>query len=60
MIAGLSVVAVIGGAAVAYMADAYMADGQRYRSVLQTLAGFLLLGGFGLLGYALDCAFGWP
>jgi hypothetical protein len=54
MVTGLGAACVILGAAIACWADAL----PRHRVVMERLAGFLLLGGFGLLGYALSNATG--
>jgi hypothetical protein len=50
MIAGFGAVCVIFGAAVAYRADSF----PRHQSIMELVAGCLLIGGFGLLGYALS------
>jgi hypothetical protein len=56
MITVFSSVSVVLGAAIAYWAGAY----PRHQAVMETVAGFLLLAGFGLLGYELECALGHP
>jgi len=56
MIAGLSTVCVVFGAAIAYMAKSY----PRYRGAIETVGGILLIGGFALLGYALESVCGHP
>ena len=50
MVTGLGAACVILGAAIAWCANAF----PRYQAVMERLAGFLLLGGFSLLGYALS------
>lgn len=32
----------------------------QHREVIETLAGILLIGGFGMLGYGLECVLGTP
>jgi len=54
MIVGLAMIGVILGAALAFAADRY----PRQAAIMETVGGFLLIGGFGLLGYALECVFG--
>ena len=49
-----AVLGVILGAALAFAADRY----PRQAAIMETVGGFLLIGGFGLLGYALECVFG--
>lgn len=56
MIAGFSTVSVVLGATVAYLASSH----PKYREIMEIIAGFLLIGGLGLLGYALECIFGRP
>jgi hypothetical protein len=56
MIAVLSAISMVLGAAVAYMANGY----PRHREIIETAAGILLIGGFALLGYGLECVFGHP
>ena len=56
MVAICSIVGVTLGATIASLADRY----PRHRERIETLAGILLLGGFGLLGYALESIFGNP
>jgi cytochrome c biogenesis protein CcdA len=56
MIAGFSTACVVFGAAIAYMAKSY----PRRREALETVGGILLIGGFGLLGYALESLCGHP
>jgi len=50
MIAGFSTVCVVFGAAIAYMAKSY----PQHREAVETAGGILLIGGFGMLGYALQ------
>jgi cytochrome c biogenesis protein CcdA len=54
MIAGFATIGVILGAALAFAAGRY----PRQQATLEVVAGLLLIGGFGLLGYALECVFG--
>jgi hypothetical protein len=49
-------VSVLLGATIAYQADRF----QHHQAVVETVAGFLLIGGFGLVGYTLSCVFGCP
>jgi len=56
MIAWISTTGIALGAATAYLAGGYA----RYEAVMETVAGFLLLAGFGLVGYGLGCALGAP
>jgi hypothetical protein len=46
----------ITNAAIAYMANRY----PERRAVMETVGGVLLIGGFGLIGYALEAVFGHP
>jgi hypothetical protein len=56
MITGLSTVSLLLGTAIAYMATRY----PDHRAVMETVGGFLLLGGLGMLGFALEAVFGHP
>ena len=56
MISGLSTVSLLLGTAIAYMAGRY----PERRAVMETVGGFLLIGGLGLLGYALEAVLGHP
>jgi hypothetical protein len=56
MIAGLNTISLVLGTAVAYLASGY----PKHRAAIGTVGGILLLGGFGLMGYALECALGHP
>ena len=56
MIAAASVVSVVVGTGVAWMAARH----PRHRDVMETGGGLLLIAGFALLGYSLECAFGRP
>jgi hypothetical protein len=56
MVAICSIVGVTLGAAIASLADRY----PRHRERIETVAGILLLGGFGLLGYLLERIVGMP
>jgi hypothetical protein len=44
------------GTAIAYLANSY----PPHRAVMETVGGILLLGGLGLMGYALEAALGPP
>jgi len=44
------------GTAIAYLANGY----PKYQAAMETVAGFLLLGGLGMLGYALEAILGHP
>jgi len=54
MIAGFATIGVFLGVAMATLAPDY----PRHQAVIESVAGFLLLGGFGLLGYDLQCFIG--
>jgi hypothetical protein len=56
MLAGLSVVCVVVGALIALSADRH----PQHRSFIETVAGIVLISGFGLLGYRLGCVLGSP
>ena len=56
MIAVFSTITMVLGAAVAYTANTYPA----HREIIETVAGILLIGGFAMLGYGLECVFGHP
>jgi hypothetical protein len=56
MVLASSIVGVTLGAAIACVAGRY----PRHRGLIETVAGVLLLGGFGLLGYLLGGIFGKP
>jgi hypothetical protein len=56
MFAAFSTVSVVLGAAIAYVANSY----PQRREVMEIVAGILLIGGFGMLGYALECVLGHP
>jgi hypothetical protein len=56
VIAGLSVIGVTLGTFIACIADRH----PRLKKHLETLAGFLLIAGFALLGYGLEVIFGQP
>ena len=53
---GLSTISFLLGTAIAYLANGY----PKYQAAMETVAGFLLLGGLGMLGYALEAVFGRP
>ena len=44
------------GTAIAYLANGY----PRYQEAMEAVAGFLLIGGLGMLGYGLEAAVGHP
>ena len=56
MIVGFSTASVVLGAAIAYIGNSY----PQHRELMETVAGILLIGGFGLLGYALESVLGIP
>jgi hypothetical protein len=56
MICGLSTISLVLGTAIAYLGNGY----PRYQAATETVAGFLLIGGLGMLGYALEAVFGHP
>jgi hypothetical protein len=56
MITGLSTISLLLGIGIAYMATRY----PEYRAVMETVGGVLLIGGLGLIGYALECVLGAP
>jgi putative Mn2+ efflux pump MntP len=56
MIALFSTISMVLGAAIAYMANSY----PEHREIIETVAGILLIGGFAMLGYGLECVFGHP
>lgn len=55
-ITGISAASLVLGTAIAYMANGY----PERREVLETVAGILLIGGLGLMGFALETVFGYP
>jgi hypothetical protein len=57
MITGLSTMGLLLGTAIAYMARRYP---ERQQAVMETVGGMLLIGGLGLMGYALDAVLGHP
>ena len=56
MMCGLSTISLLLGTAIACLANGY----PKHRTVMETVAGFLLIGGLGMLGYALEAVFGHP
>jgi hypothetical protein len=56
MICGLSTISLVVGTAIAYLANGY----PKYQAAMETVAGFLLIGGLGMLGYALEAVLGHP
>ena len=56
MMVELSAISVVLGATIAWAAGRY----PRHQASIETIAGTLLLVGFGMLGYALQCAIGQP
>jgi hypothetical protein len=53
---GLSVVSVVAGAAIAYVASQYA----RQQEAIEAVAGALLIAGFAMLGYVLEHTLGAP
>ena len=56
MITGLSTISLVLGMTIAYMASGY----PERRAAMETFGGILLLGGLGLIGYALECVLDQP
>ena len=56
MIAVFSTVSLVLGVAIAYTANSY----PQHCEIIETVAGILLIGGFVMLGYGLECVFGHP
>jgi hypothetical protein len=56
MITGLSTISLILGTAIAYLASGY----PEHQAVMETVGGILLIGGLGLMGYALEAVLGHP
>jgi len=56
MIAGFGTIGVILGVAMATLAPDY----PRHQAIMENVAGFLLIGGFAMLGCALQCVIGRP
>lgn len=56
MITGVSTISLMLGTALAYLASSY----PNHQATIETLAGVLLLGGLGLMGYALEVVLGQP
>jgi hypothetical protein len=56
MICGLSTFSLVLGTTIAYLANGY----PKYQAAMETVAGFLLLGGLAMLGYALEAVLGHP
>lgn len=56
MIAALSVVSVVVGTSVSWIAARH----PRHRAAMETFGGVLLIAGFALLGYCLECVVGRP
>jgi hypothetical protein len=56
MICGLSTISLVLGTAIASLANEY----PKYQATMETVAGFLLIGGLGMLGYAVEAFIGHP
>jgi hypothetical protein len=56
MICGLSTISLVLGTAIAYLAHGH----PKHQIVMETVAGFLLIGGLGMMGYALEAVLGRP
>jgi hypothetical protein len=56
MICGLSTISLLIGTAIAYLANGY----PKHQDAMETVAGVLLIGGLGMLGYALEAVLGHP
>jgi hypothetical protein len=56
MITTFSTVSLVLGTAIAYLAS----GNPEHRAAMETVGGILLLGGLGLIGYALECVLGQP
>ena len=56
MITGLSMMSLVLGATIAYLAGSY----PEHRAVMETVGGILLIGGLGLMGFALEAGSGTP
>jgi hypothetical protein len=54
MITAFSVISLVLGTAIAYLANSY----PKYRAVMETVGGILIIGGLGLVGYALEAVLG--
>jgi hypothetical protein len=56
MICGLSTISLVLGTAIAYMASGL----PKHQATVEIAAGILLIGGLGMLGYALEVVLGHP
>ena len=56
MITAFSAISLVLGTAIAYMANGY----PKHRAVMETVGGILMIGGLGLIGYALEAVLGPP
>jgi len=56
MIAGLSTISLLLGTAIAYLASGH----PERQAAMETVGGILLIGGLGLMGYALEAVLGHP
>jgi hypothetical protein len=56
MICGLSTISLVLGTAIACLAHGH----PKHQTVMETVAGFLLIGGLGMMGYALEAVLGRP
>ena len=56
MITAFSAISLVLGTAIAYMANGH----PKHRAVMETVGGILMIGGLGLIGYALEAVLGPP
>jgi hypothetical protein len=56
MISGFSAISLALGTTITYLANSHA----EHRAVMETVGGILLIGGLGLMGYALEAVLGAP